>query len=180
MRSNLTIISLIVASCVGCDIAPTESVDVCDSGAWRVCVTDELTWGRRFCGDEGWGQVCRHRECKPDAELDCLTSCGTTGTRICEADGFWGVCNHKVCDGVDNDCDGETDEWLWKYCRCGCGDGASLCIEGTWTPCEGDGPGSCTLPLGGCGDGIFVRSGRMESGIGANGRPLARSGKPPR
>jgi len=182
MGTSFRSVTLLFFFFIGCDSGTIEDVPDCQPGVWRVCVTDDLTWGRRLCDDDGWGPVCHHQECEPDAELDCLTDCGTPGTSLCEADGFWGVCNHEVCDGADNDCNGEIDEGLVKYCQCGCGDGESWCVDGAWGACAGDGPGSCAPPPGGCGGDQSLKSISSKDliGTGVNGQPLPASGPYPR
>ena len=173
MKLHLGILGLLLFTLVGCDAATDEPVDDCTPGEWRVCVTDTLSWGRRWCTAPGWETVCEFPECAPADALACTTACGTPGTRLCEADGFWGVCNHEVCDGADNDCDGRIDEELVKYCPCGCGAGESWCIRGAWGPCVGDGVSDCVFPPGGCGDAI----GHVEGTAGGFGLdPAGKSG----
>ncbi len=60
--------------------------------------------------------------CQQGATGICTTSCGSTGMRTCGSDCTWGSCEPpvEVCNGLDDDCDGLTDEGL----RCGvCGNG---------------------------------------------------------
>jgi hypothetical protein len=42
----------------------------------------------------------------------------------------------EVCNGVDDDCDGDTDEDLIQPCSTDCGDGYEVCIAGNWISCN--------------------------------------------
>ncbi len=178
MKLHVGILGILLALFAGCDAGTEATVEDCTPGEWRVCVTEDLSWGRRWCTAPGWEEACRMQECEPEESAECTTSCGTPGTRRCEADGFWGVCNHEVCDGVDNDCDGETDEELVKYCQCGCGAGESWCVDGAWAACAGDGPGSCATPPGGCADGVLGRIDQNEGKSSAGDNEKARGYDP--
>jgi hypothetical protein len=96
------------------------------------------------------------RDCGPDNETgEC-----EYGTMTCSG-GLWGACtgavygSDEICDGIDNDCNDETDE-LWpelgESCTVGIGacenTGTYICDTGTSTKCDaipGD-PGTETCP----------------------------------
>ncbi|MBI5486868.1 MAG: VWA domain-containing protein [Deltaproteobacteria bacterium] len=46
----------------------------------------------------------------------------------------------EVCDGIDNDCDDETDEDLARACSTVCGDGLETCRDGAWVDCTAPAP----------------------------------------
>lgn len=71
-------------------------------------------------------------ECKPDGQLACSVTAGD-GT-------------DERCDGIDNDCDGRTDEDLARGCYEGpsyavgvgvCTEGRQSCESGEWSSCAG-------------------------------------------
>ncbi|MBI5525340.1 MAG: PKD domain-containing protein [Deltaproteobacteria bacterium] len=62
----------------------------------------------------------------------------------------------EVCDGLDNNCDGVTDENLTRLCGTDCGLGYEFCLNGQWVGCDAQQPSPevCNGKDDNCRDGI--------------------------
>jgi hypothetical protein len=143
-----------------CDGAITAATEVCEAGN-----LDEDCNGTPNDG-------CA---CIPGTTESCGSSTPpcTPGTRTCGPSGLWGDClggvgpSAEVCDGVNNDCDGETDEG----CACtdgaimSCGPSGGLCVPGTQT-CTGGMWDACT---GGVTPGTEICNNGIDENCNGNG-----------
>lgn len=144
--------------CGGCHqrCAPPNAIGRCDEGQ---CVIDRCEEGwhpEKVCtclyrGEE----ACNGIDDNCDGVVDETCTCDPgeveicegpdiglcrAGERQCNADGEWGQCAGRIapteetCDGLDQDCDGQTDEGIGgaRCSECGevaCIDGAIVCDE---------------------------------------------------
>ncbi|MBI5501232.1 MAG: lamin tail domain-containing protein [Deltaproteobacteria bacterium] len=117
--------------------------EVCSGGAWGSCE------GGHVAGDE----VCDDldNDCDTATDEDVSRPCGITqgrciaGVETCAA-GAFGACEGAVdpigelCNGVDDDCDTDTDEGLVRAC----GTDEGVCVAGTETCAGATGWGACS------------------------------------
>ena len=118
--------------------------------------------GAEQCGngldDDADGAVDEDCACTPakaqpcyggQAKLAGVGACAM-GAQTCESEGSgeftsgrWGDCEgfkppaEEQCNGIDDDCDGQTDEGLTQACSSACGSGTQECVGGQWGPCGG-------------------------------------------
>jgi len=135
--------------------------ETCVAGTWQGCdappVEAEVCDGQDNNCDGVTDPGC---DCTPGDSQACGSADACeTGTQTCGADGTWGACvgavepEPEMCDGLDNDCDGRTDEsGVETNLLCGAG---QRCDNGSCEdldpvePAADDEIGA--QPAGGCG-----------------------------
>ncbi|MFH2009062.1 MAG: MopE-related protein [bacterium] len=141
-------------------VGTCTGVETCSAGSWGGCTA--ATPAAETCNnldddcdgaiDEGVTQTCY----TGPAGTEGVGACHS-GTQTCTT-GTWGACvgqvtpTAEVCDGIDNDCDGQTDEDtngnpLTGPCYSGpvgtegvgvCHGGTRTCTGGSWGTCAGE------------------------------------------
>jgi len=100
--------------------------------------------------DDCDGTIDEGCACTDGMTRACGTDVGacTAGTQTCSG-GAWGPCSGaspgtETCNGVDDDCDGSTDESLSRACSTACGSGTETCSGGGYRGCTAPLPGTET------------------------------------
>ncbi len=151
---RIAVFALLCVSACQCDRARVQvvedasvpcDIEVCGNDRDDDCdgLSDE------GCPCTAVSEVC---ECivggPPEACSSAVGAC-VPATRTCQLDGRWSACTggtgptSERCDGLDNDCDGETDESLVRACGSStglCREGMQRCVGGAWAACEGETP----------------------------------------
>ncbi|MBN1770091.1 MAG: DUF1566 domain-containing protein [Deltaproteobacteria bacterium] len=160
-----------------CDTLTDETFS-CRRGATEPCTRTGATGtcsGTRTCGDTcAWGacvvttaETCNGADDDCDGVIDDGFACarGTTepctigscaGTRTCSTTCTWGTCvagTTESCNGIDDDCDGQTDEGFG--CALGATESCTTACSTTGTRTCGTGCtwGSCCAAAETCGNG---------------------------
>jgi hypothetical protein len=150
---------------VGCATScGTTGTETCSS----TCTSGPCTPPAETCNgmDDDCNGICDEPGCCRGATESCTTSCGSTGTHTCDSTCQWGSCipPTEICNGVDDDCDGSTDEdyvpWICGMGACirqstctggveNCTPGTpetEICFNGADDDCDGFEDEDCTIP----------------------------------
>ena len=105
------------------------------------------------------GFQCVGFVCSPEGATQACWDACHMGNKICTK-GNWTQCDappleaEKCGDGVDNNCDGQTDEGCVQCtaqdpstpCQTHCGAGEIACVNGVWSPCSAASDCYCDVP----------------------------------
>jgi hypothetical protein len=175
-----------------CNNGACTGVETCSGGVWTGCTAPTPAT-----------ETCNNTDDNCDGQIDenvtqtCYSGAsGTVGVGACRAGlqtcvaGVYGACvgevvpQVEVCDGVDNDCDGLTDEDaagqpLTQVCYTGpagtpghgvCQEGQRICQGGAWSACQGEvvpTTEQCDGADNDCDDQVDEGFGTTTCGLGA-------------
>tara|TARA_Y100000593_G_scaffold12269_1_gene22417 strand:- start:2564 stop:4453 length:1890 start_codon:yes stop_codon:yes gene_type:complete len=119
---------------------------------WRLCIEGDFTDCFDYQGPVP--EVCNGIDDDCDSQVDEVVisePCGVNDVGQCEYGSFLCIdtemlCHgvilpeNEVCDGIDNDCDGITDEGLIRECETACEVGIETCFNGNWRNCTASSP----------------------------------------
>lgn len=98
-----------------CATSCGAGLETCDSGSWVGCTAQ----APKTCTN--------YISC--NSELMCVNSCPAKPS--------------ETCNGVDDDCNGKTDEYLTRSCSTLCSSGLETCSYGNWGGCTATQPNFC-------------------------------------
>lgn len=134
------------AAAIGAPSRCRKGLRSCTEGRWGSCIGQVLPERNESCNlidDDCDGEVdeTELEFCGPQTD----TGACTHGNQVCDADGESFCVDAvypaaEICDGLDNDCDGVTDENLERLCQTICGQGREICTNGDWVDCTAPQP----------------------------------------
>ncbi|MEO1272000.1 MAG: Ig domain-containing protein, partial [Myxococcota bacterium] len=137
-----------------CDGVVDEGCGGCEDGEARPCGTSEgaCSPGTQTCTDGVWGMCDGAVLPEPEACDGVDNNCdGETDEGLLNACGVCGPVEDETCDEIDNDCDGEVDEGLLNACGT-CGEAPEEVCDGVDNDCDGETDEGLLNACGACGE----------------------------